>query len=167
MDEDQDDNYYAGDNEGIDDFPDDEGGSNLVMGFREGIERQRTGAQFMGTQIEGEGVLARAQQRMQRRQEGNQVEQQLLIYFGQLGEHYKGFSVDDEVVVLDKFRGLKHYLYKNPYVFLLSYIATYESRGKELTKRALKLALELAVKTNQLYVKDTDIVRYWRLINRA
>lgn len=144
----------------------DEDTSNFVMGYQESTQRARAGAGLMGSQIEGTGILARAQQRIERRQLGSQIEGQLLAYYTEVSQLYRGFAADDEVIMMQKFKGLKHYKFKNPQVFLLAYIAyTISKNGKDLDSQTVKLCMNLATDTDQLSITEESIIRYWRLIS--
>jgi hypothetical protein len=130
---------------------------NDELGYGEMAARGRAGAS-LGTEIEGaKGALARAQRRVELGQVGNITERTLLAFFNQVGEDYK-FAPDDEVRVLDTFRNLPNYTFKNPHAFLLAYIA----RGEGSLSRESLVRLIGYSKTQK--VAEADIVRYYRLL---
>ena len=132
----------------------------FVMGYREAQERARAGAQVMGTEIEGRGALARAQERLEKRT-GSAADRKLLIFFRQVAEMYKRFAPDDEVLMMDEFHRLPNYKYKNPYAFLLAYIAT---RERPLTREMLYTLYGYARASDVGNLSPEDIIRYYRLI---
>ena len=135
-----------------------------LMGYGELEQRWRAGAEIMATEIEGQGALARAQQRLELKQAGSSTERALLAYFREIkNTYYKRFAPDDEVLVFDKFRGLKHYTYKNPYAFLLAYIIVREGA---LTKAKLHEMMIIIKQTAVSNVEEADIIRYYRLLNK-
>lgn len=138
--------------------------TEFEIGFGELMERERAGAQIMGTEIEGQGKLAKVQQYIERRQAGTQNERRMLNYFIELSDIYKNFSADDEVVLKDKFSKLPHSKYKNPLAFLLAEIILREGNG-EITKKGLNVAKGLIKETNQVgFIIEEDLVRYCRLL---
>lgn len=137
----------------IEDFPD-------VLNYTELAARGRAGAQAMATTIEGTGALARAQRRVELRQEGGMTERQLIAYFNEL-RATQAFAADEEVAVVDKFKKLQHYSLKNPFSFLLSYIAV--AKG-DLTKATLAAQMTIARATGHPEITQSDIIRYYRLL---
>lgn len=140
--------------------------NELVMGYTEGQERARAGGGDMLTQIEGEGALARAQQRMEQRQAGTQLDRRFLGYFNEVKNVYPRFNIDDEVVLKDKFNALKNHMFKNPQAFILATIALREGNYK-LEHKNILFAFDLASKTDQFTLTEADIIRYCRLIMSA
>lgn len=158
MDE-QEENYFEEDV-----LDDDFGGQDeFVMGYTEGQERARAGGGDMLTIIEGEGALARAQQRMEQRQASTQLDRRFLSYYNEVRSIYPRFNIDDEVILKDKFNALKNHSFKNPQAFILATIALRES-NYSLTHDKVLFAFDLASQTNQLTISEADIVRYCRLI---
>ena len=134
-----------------------------VMGYSEGIQRARGGAQVMGSEIEGKGLLAKFQERQDRRQAGTQLDRKFLADLSELKRFYSNFGVDDEVFLKNKFTSLHLHEYKNSTTFLLAVIALREGEGK-LSKEGLKVAFNLASDINQLSITNEDVIRYCRLI---
>lgn len=129
------------------------------LGYREMQERARAGADVMGTEIEGRGVLARAQQKLERRV-GSAADRKLLAFFRELTPLYKRFAPNDEVLALEEFNRLPNAKYKNPYAFLLAYIAAREGLTRE-SLAVLKGFVDAAQVSN---VSEEDIIRYYRLL---
>jgi hypothetical protein len=135
-----------------------------VMGYGEMKERWRAGAEIMATEIEGTGTLARAQQKLELKQAGSSTERALLAFYNEVKRsYYKRFAPDDEVLMFDRFRGLKNYTFKNPYAFLLAYIA---EREGALDKRQLAELMDIVKGTGTSNVEEADIIRYYRLLNQ-
>jgi hypothetical protein len=134
----------------------------FVMGFQEGQARARAGGQIMGSQIEGEGRLARLQQFVDYRQKDTQIERQFLSAFFEFRDQ---FNEADEVLLKDKFLSLKNFTYKNPVVYLLAEYVLHQGRG-EITRVALHEALRLAEGIDQKEITEEDIIRYCRLLQR-
>ena len=131
------------------------------LNFNEMQERAAAGAQIMGTTIEGDNALARAQRRMELREAGFTVEQELLSYFRELSSLVP-FAVDAEQVGVDLFRNLSRPEYNNPYAFWL--VCWILSSMDELTPQWVERALELARKTGKDDIIDADLIRYFRLL---
>lgn len=137
-------------------------GQETTIGFLEATARARAGGQVMGTQIEGQGGLARIQEIMERRQAGSQIERLFLSKFYQISQVYQGIDADSEVVLKDKFLKLRHASCKNPTAFLLAHIAL--NKSGNITKKGLHLASKLAVEIDETIFEE-DIIRYCRLIS--
>lgn len=131
-----------------------------VMGYQEMQERGMAGADIMGTAIEGTGALARAQERLEVRT-GNAADRKLLAYFRQLKPLYRRFAPNDEVLAFDKFHSLPNQKYKNPYAFLLGYIAI---REEPLTKESVRELFNYAKQLDTPNISEADIIRYYRLL---
>ncbi len=134
-----------------------------VMGYRELEQRQRAGAEIMATEIEGSGALARAQQKLEFKQAGSSTERALLSFFKELKNHYKRFAPNEEVLMFDKFKSLSYSTYKNPYAYLLAYIAVREGG---LTRSNLHDLLNIVKDANISNVEEADIIRYARLLTK-
>jgi hypothetical protein len=135
-----------------------------VMGYRELEQRARAGAEIMGTDIEGDDRLARAQRRLEIKQVGSTTERSLLAYYRELQNYYKRFAPDDEMIMFDKFRGLQNYTYKNPYAYLLAFIAVREG---DLTRARLDELMKYARLTDVPNLEEADIIRYYRLLKKS
>ncbi len=162
MDYDEDNEIYP-----EDDFPEDyefaDEENETLMGYGEMRERGAGGADIMGTTIEGTGALAKAQERIAQRAEGVGIDRKLLAYFSLLKNEYKGFAPNDQQLMFDRFHSLKHYEYKNPYAFLLAYIAQRED-GNKLTKKTFSRIMNIARATDAPSLSEADVIRYFRLL---
>ena len=135
-----------------------------VLNYAEMQQRYRAGAEIMATEIEGQGALARAQQKLELKQAGSSTERALLAFFRDVKRnYYKRFAPNDEQLMFDKFKSLKHYIYKNPYAFLLAYIAIREGPLTKERLRDLMTIVKDAVISN---IEEADIIRYYRLLNK-
>ena len=135
----------------------------FVMGYREAQERGRGGADIMESQIEGQGSLARQQERLGQKT-GSAAERKLLGFYHELSKIYARFAPNDEVLMFDEFRGLPNPTYKNPYAFLLAYIGVREG---PLTKPLLAKLYGYAKDTGVSNISEEDIIRYYRLLQRV
>ena len=137
--------------------------SEYTTGYREMEQRGPGGPDAMATIIEGSTVLARAQERMLQRSEGFAIDKRLLSYFGQLRDVYKRLSSGDQQIMFDQFHNLKNYEYKNPYAFLLAFIAVREDK-KKLSKQTLSSLIKMARDLETPNISESDIIRYYRLL---
>lgn len=154
MEEDDDYADYGEDNDAEDE--------EYVMGYNEMQERGMAGADIMGTEIEGTGALARAQQKLDLKA-GSAADRRLVSYYRQVKGLYKRFAPNDEVLMFDKFKSLPNQKYKNPFAFVLGYIAI---REEPLTKKKIQTIFSYAKELNTPSVSEADVIRYYRLLKK-
>jgi hypothetical protein len=156
---------------------DDVDNDDNVMGYGEMQERGMAGADIMATDIEGSGALARAQQKLDLKT-GSAADRRLVSYYRQIKNLYKRFAPNDEVLMFDKFKSLPNQRYKNPYAFVLAYIALREEKTvkkrvngifvyeQELTRADLQTIFGYAKELNTPNISEADVIRYYRLLKR-
>lgn len=139
-------------------------------------QQERAGrGEEMLTEVEGRGVLAKAQRRQQRRDLDNQIRDRFTTYIIEItkffnsdknrdndGYPYENYLENREKnnMLIDKFDRLPRKEYRNIYAFILGYIF-YESQNDiELINKILNSNI---VDINQ-NISDTDVIRYSRLM---
>lgn len=129
-------------------------------------DRERVGYKFnMGTTIDikgpGAARLIKLQKRIEREDPDFMVINQIENYFNDLKIHHYKFSDDELIVIIDMFKSLQNKEYKNPYAFILGYIL-YSNIN---TRNFIDTIRKIIIDTNQQSIHDTDVIRYYHLIN--
>lgn len=123
-------------------------------------DQERVGHnELLTTDIEY-GRLAKLQQQKNFFNPEMRLEASIKAYFYEVRSYYKGLNQPDLVTILDIVRSLPNKLYKNPHIIVLGYILSRIIRQAD----PLKTIRDLIKKTGQEEIVDTDVIRYYRLL---
>jgi hypothetical protein len=154
---------------------DDEGGilsdpDLFVASFH---DQERTGFRedtLLRGGIEGTGRLQRAHERALYRDPQERLREQLFTFYGriknmtviQLGGYVPRLTREQ---LRDTFDQLPHPTYKNPYFFVLAalYDDALTRSGPQVANQLIWRILEL---TQETWIAETDVIRYYRLLLR-